>query len=274
MDDSDIPRCRIAAPPEVFELGTVKDHRIHPDRVLPFWVFAVVTGGKMPIQIGDHRATLHPEQYFLLPPGVRHFGTERGAFNAVWLHFICPIESPGTPFHEFRLAMYGPVPPEISFQAWGSLLKRNMATGAMTPSDLGVQLMAMLGQVSAEESKLSSCRSGKSLAGKTLELLLEHYRERITTERISGELGYSYAHIEREFRKSHGITIRQKLNEIRVDEAQALMLMGTSIRDAARETGYSDYYYFIRVFTKFKGVSPGRLSERAGLNPKPPSAPD
>lgn len=260
MDQNDlVPRCVISGMPRVFELGTVTDYKIHPDRILEHWVFAVVTGGRMPIQIGNHRTTLHPEHYFLLPPGIRHFGTERVAFDAVWLHFTC-----GAGGQEMVLGLYGPVPPEISYQAWGSLLKRNLTTGAMTPADLGIQLMAMLSQVAAEELKPSPAGSGKSLAGRTLEFLLKSYSGSVTTRRLAGELGYSYGHIAREFRESYGVTIRQKLTEIRVEEAQALISMGTTLREAARQTGFSDYYYFIRVFTKLKGVSPGRLAKGRG----------
>ena len=33
--------------------------------------------------------------------------------------------------------------------------------------------------------------------------------------------------------------------------------MGKTIKDVARETGFGDYYYFLKAFKRVTGVSPG-----------------
>ncbi|MGC4042312.1 MAG: AraC family transcriptional regulator [Armatimonas sp.] len=263
MDKNDMAQeYRITDIPQVFEMGSAKALSIHPDRTLSFWVFAIMTHGQMPIQIGGEHFVVHPGQYFLLPPGIRHFGTEKVPFDTIWMHFHCSTGTEGA--GDIVLPAHGPLSPEINYQVWGNLLKQNLATGSMLLSDIGIQLMAILGQVASEWRRQQAfSRPGATLARRTLEFLLRHYPEQVTTHRLSAELGYSYGHIEREFRRHYTLTIRQKLAQIRIEEAVALILMGKTLREAAYETGFTDYYYFIRVFTRIRGISPGRvLSER------------
>ncbi|MDR3709237.1 MAG: AraC family transcriptional regulator [Capsulimonadaceae bacterium] len=254
--------------PKVIGVGRVRSLLIHPERTLSYWVFAVVTAGTMPVQIGGMQGIARPGEYFLLPPGVRHFGTQESPFDTYWFHFDIKGGAPGTEpagQADIRLRLIGQMPSEIDYCRWGGWIKQCLDTGTLSLYDVRIQLMAIFGQIMAEDRKRLVASSGDGqIAQRTLEFLLQNFRGSARSDDLSAELGYSYGHIERSFRRRFGMTIRQKLMAIRIDEATSLLQMGMPLKQIAQETGFSDYYYFIRVFTRLVGTSPGRLASRPG----------
>ena len=68
------------------------------------------------------------------------------------------------------------------------------------------------------------------------------------------------------FRTYTGCTPTEFLTQKRIDYAQQLLLAKEnsklSIKDIAWHTGFSDYYYFSRVFKKLTGISPSKWEEK------------
>ena len=52
------------------------------------------------------------------------------------------------------------------------------------------------------------------------------------------------------------MTIMQKLTEYRISQASQLLLQGCTIAEASEFTGFQDYFYFLRVFKKIRGITP------------------
>ncbi len=85
-----------------------------------------------------------------------------------------------------------------------------------------------------------------NLTNPTFELAAEAHRYGITQH-----------HLRHCFRKDIGKTPLEYLQEIRMEMARNLLIVGNSrIKDIAVRCGYLDPYYFSRVFTKFYGISP------------------
>ncbi len=80
-------------------------------------------------------------------------------------------------------------------------------------------------------------------------------------------LGYNHDYVRRVFRNVIGKTPSDFLTETRVERAKEILVSSPNlpIADIAAATGFSDQYYFSRVFSKVCKISPARY-RRAMLN--------
>jgi AraC-like DNA-binding protein len=249
--------------PHVVDLGLVRDVPGHARRRLDFWVFGMILNGSIGLQIGSFPVRLQKGDYYILPDGVQHSGLDESPFDAAFFHFVLP----GGPQSDTRLGVeleiHGELPQEIEYLELYRFIERHYKRGILTAEQVGVQLLAIMDQVSAiqHHRRLTATASGRYLAGAILDLLQSHYQEQLTGEEISRRFGYSYTHLERAFRKEFGVSIHQHLLKVRIDAAAHGLQMGKSIRQVATETGFSDYYYFLRAFKRVRGTTPGTFQK-------------
>ena len=86
----------------------------------------------------------------------------------------------------------------------------------------------------------------------------EHYKEKITLERIGAALGYSRKYVSLCLSDIDGMNLPNLVNSFRVDHAKSL-LMETNLKiiDIAFECGFADEKSFYRAFERLTGVTPG-----------------
>jgi AraC-like DNA-binding protein len=96
--------------------------------------------------------------------------------------------------------------------------------------------------------------------------LLEHVSERFELARVAEHFGMSRASLCRAARRVTGRTVLDMAEELKIDWAGTLLASGAvNVGEAARRVGYSDPFYFSRVFKKRTGLSP-----RAWMSSQPP----
>lgn len=97
------------------------------------------------------------------------------------------------------------------------------------------------------------------LAAQAIAYIEEHYAEPITLESLAEVLNYSVPHLSAIFKKRTGSSPIDYLIGMRMDKATILLAeTDAALRDIAAGVGYSDPYYFGRLFKKHKGTSPAR----------------
>lgn len=90
-----------------------------------------------------------------------------------------------------------------------------------------------------------------------LDYVKENYRDKITIDAVSNRAHFSYYHFCRLFKKWTGRTFTEYLTDIRLCEAQKLLVnTDMTISQVALEVGFSSPNYFTRVFKKKKGATP------------------
>ncbi|MDY0287313.1 MAG: response regulator [Sphaerochaeta sp.] len=110
---------------------------------------------------------------------------------------------------------------------------------------------------SLEERVLPPHASISRLVGDAVEYVENCYREKFGIQDIADHLDVSYSTLSKQFKQEIGFTLNDFINRFRIMKSIELM---KSEKDAiyliAEQVGFSDYKYFIKVFTKYLGVTP------------------
>ena len=249
--------------PHVLDLGLVRDVPGHARRLLDFWVFGMILNGTIRLQVRSLPIRLQKGDYYILPEGVQHFGLDESLFDAAFFHFVLPGGTQPESSLGVELEVHGELPSEIDYLELYRFIERHYKQGTMTAEQVGVQLLAVMEQITViqHHRRLTAAASSRYLAGAILDLLQSRYREERSTREISRRFGYSYTHLERVFRKEFGISIHQQLLRVRIDAAAHGLQMGKSIREVATEAGFKDYYYFLRAFKRVRQTTPGTFQK-------------
>lgn len=87
--------------------------------------------------------------------------------------------------------------------------------------------------------------------------LRDHYREDLDLHAVARHVGCAPHYLSRLFRQHMGKTLSQKLREIRIDRAAALLREGgCNVTEAAFEVGYNSLSHFTKAFVTEKGKRP------------------
>ena len=96
-----------------------------------------------------------------------------------------------------------------------------------------------------------------SLIYNTMVYVRNHYAEDMDERELARSLGMSYSYFSRSFKRVTGITFKQYLNRIRVNQAEKLLCRGSaSVSEIATKCGYNSISYFINVYKSITGKTP------------------
>lgn len=92
-----------------------------------------------------------------------------------------------------------------------------------------------------------------------------HYDDMVGQDELARRLGVSKFHLLRSFSKHVGLTPNDYLNRVRIERAvELLRTTELSIEHIAEQVGYSTGSYFIKVFFKLTGQTPGAFRSGTG----------
>lgn len=84
-----------------------------------------------------------------------------------------------------------------------------------------------------------------------------HYREPLTLEMVSREIGFNPTYFSVVFKKETGFNFSEYLKKIRIENAKTFLLdTESSVEDISYEVGYRDIKYFSKLFKKLTGITP------------------
>ena len=107
----------------------------------------------------------------------------------------------------------------------------------------------------------------KALLSPVLQEIEARYACNRTLADLGQELGVSQAHLSQLIRRSTGKTYSELVQEKRMEKAKELLAYSeTAVMDIAVEVGYSDQFYFSKLFKRLWGLSPAawRKKVRSG----------
>lgn len=252
--------------PRVREIGYLSLTNVHPDRTLPFWVLGVVEAGQRTIRLAGVSAKLTSGDYFLLPPGIRHRGMQMDEHAAYFIHFSQgggPALMPDVPdTSRLVLPAFGQTPNDLDVLGHMRWMYRQFRAQLVREEFLSAQLLALQQQLSLFAQTTQMRPGGRDMAAQVLDHINHHYTQELDSTSLESRFSKSYHRLNIVFKQKYGCTIKQMVMERRMHHAFNLLMAGQSIAETARQTGFHDYYYFIRAFKKAKGVTPSQLREK------------
>lgn len=105
----------------------------------------------------------------------------------------------------------------------------------------------------------------KDIIYKAIHYMKRHFAEKLTLEETARYIGFSPTYFSKVFKDEMGVTFNNYLGNLRVERSKMLLLSGErSVGDVCAAVGFEDQSYFIKVFRKYTGVTPGRFRKQQG----------
>lgn len=93
-----------------------------------------------------------------------------------------------------------------------------------------------------------------------LQFINDNYVTNISIENIAHQLNLNQNYISQLFKKETGDTYTNYITNLRINKAKDLLQnTSLSLSDISDCVGYNDYFYFLKIFKKQVGISPGKF---------------
>lgn len=99
-----------------------------------------------------------------------------------------------------------------------------------------------------------------------LQFINGNYMNNISLSDIASNFNLNQSYISQLFRKETGSTYTDYICQLRIQKAKQLLLNSDlSLNDISEKVGYNDYFYFLKSFKKYSGISPGKYRAMGGV---------
>jgi len=104
---------------------------------------------------------------------------------------------------------------------------------------------------------------------KAIKYIIEHYSDDLSVQAVAGKVGLSASYFGSIFRKETGASFHQFLTKIRLNRAEDILKSGEcNVSEVAWACGFSDPFYFSKVYKENSGISPSQVLSFS-TSPKP-----
>lgn len=250
-------------------LGTM----IHADRIVPFHVAIYLLQGSMEIIEDGIAYQILPHQLFFLKSNVRHWGEKSFEPGSAWYyaHFYC--EDPASQMEELPKGVYYDTKvcldrkanekyillPKLTDCSGHKHIKKDFEKmiDAHVHGNIP-QASVRLWQIFLECARSAQDDSvGSGYVQQIQEYIRTHYIEGFSSQEIEDVSGLSYKYAGTLFKEATGQTIKEYQCTLRLRKAEQLLKeTNQPIAEIAQLTGFSDVFYFSKIFHRKKGCSP------------------
>ena len=101
---------------------------------------------------------------------------------------------------------------------------------------------------------------------RTIDWVSNNYMLPLTVREIAEHFHYHPSYISSEMKKYTGLTLIAYIHSVRMNVAKSLLAnYDIPVAEVARQSGYTDEKYFIRVFRRTQGITPGEYRKSFAL---------
>ena len=248
---------------------------IHADRTAPFHVAIYLLQGSMEIIEDGIPYRIMPDQVFFLKSGIHHWGNKSFEIGSSWYyaHFYCDAPSscmeelPRGIYYDERISLkpsekdryYITLPKLINCEE-KTQIKRNFEKmieahihGNIPQTSVRLWQIFLECAQNAQDDKVSN-----GYVEQIQNYVRQHYIDGFTSVQIQEACGLSYKYAGTLFKEVTGQTIKEYQCTLRLRKAEQLLKeTNKSITEIAQLTGFSDVFYFSKIFHRKKGCPPG-----------------
>ncbi len=246
---------------------------IHADRIVPFHVAIYLLRGSMEIVEDGVRYELLPHRLFFLKSGVHHWGEKFFEEDSAWYyaHFYC--KEPDAQMQELPRNVYYDTKISLNPQDGEKYITLPKLTDCEQMSQIQwnfekmieahvhgniPQASVRLWQIFLEcAEKAPEDAIQNAYVRKLKEYIQAHFIENFDSKEVEAVCGLSYKYAGTLFKEETGQTIREFQRTLRIRRAKQLLEESDrSVTEIAQLTGFSDVFYFSKVFRAKQGCSP------------------
>lgn len=105
----------------------------------------------------------------------------------------------------------------------------------------------------------------KDIIYKAINYMKRNFTGKLTLEDTARHVGFSPTYFSKVFKDEMGTTFNNYLGNLRVERSKVLLLAdGRSVSEVCAAVGFEDQSYFIKVFRRYTGVTPGKYRKQQG----------
>jgi len=121
------------------------------------------------------------------------------------------------------------------------------------------ELYPDVSEASLQEEKKAIWQAHATNVDRVVEEVRLHFRENITLSMFADKYGMSSANLSAQLKEKLSMTFSDYITSLRLQYAKDLLRdEKLSVQEVAEASGYSDYFYFTKVFKKVEGISPSK----------------
>lgn len=239
-------------------------HRMQRNRgVTEAILILCVQGRGWATEAGGRRLPVRPGTALVIPPGVPHsYGAdEKSPWTIAWVHFrglelraYLPLLLPKDPrrIAVLKASLESRSAFERLVEGYSSGFAFLHLLAAVAELRKGLAHMLLTSRASSRRSTDAEGRIDESIRW-----LNGHWQERLSVEVIASRAGFSVPHFITLFRARTGASPVNYFLRLKIQRACHLLDTTSSpIKVLAESVGFSDPYYFSRLFRNVMGVSP------------------
>lgn len=269
---------------------------VHSPRKLDEYVIYIIKKGKMYIEENNVKYTLVPGDYILLDEEYYHAGYQSSYCEYFYIHFrhedfskslyrteqdlmnvLLSKRNDSLKSDPFSYATMENdrimLPKYFHFPNYSDLLKINMLLEEASAANnnhldnykvlCSVKVMEAFIEIYRSFVLLMTRNNSKGMpksyykVQEILEYLNTSYADKITSAAIEKLADCNFDHINRVFKELTHKTIFMYLNSVRINHAKTLIsTTNMKMSEVGQAVGFTDLYYFSKVFKRATGVSP------------------
>ena len=242
----------------------------------PWFEYNYVSEGCLQTSFGSASFLTKAGSFFLIPPGVSHSNQNIGKEADDGFCLRWQIESAaadavadGTAsdfYLSFLRTMSAVRPCAIPNDLLAGRMELFFCSGSVARQQLALLdwLLLMYENWSGTAQMPPAINTREEILVRQATLYLsEYYAEPITVSELAASLNISYRHLARLFHRITGVTLIEKLNDLRMNQAR-ILLCGTdlAIKEIAGAVGFPNEFYFSNLFRRTVFVTPSEYRRR------------
>lgn len=220
---------------------------IHPDRIIESYEFIFVVKGEVFINESGIDYRLKPNELLLLHPGVRHYGYKHSENTEFfWLHWHGELPLLDGIKHQ---KIENPYSVLLYFR---QLLTARILRKGEEYADYLTRLILL--EIARDASHAVTVNTATE---KATAWINANFKNGITEAQVAAYCGYNADYLNRLFKSAYSKTVKQYINEKRMEYIKELMLCDNiPLKEIADKAGFSEYKYFLKFFKYHEKITP------------------
>lgn len=238
------------------------DEKWHVDKRIDCHDLFICLTGAAHYLLDEKPYTIAEGQALFVPAGTRYRGRHagQGLYTGPAQHFDLKL------FNEVDLFSLISVKPLVTFSRWKEirpLVEFYMAVSPEETNSLQQHYLFLTLLLEFINEAFIGWKGGNSLpwhVASTAIKISDDILDRDHVERVLDRIPYSRDYFIRVFRQFIGYTPARFQQYRRIERAKDFLNTGRSVKDTANLLGYTDPYYFSRLFKRYTGIAPRRAT--------------